>query len=266
MDYDDFKTVLKEDGSCDYSRLSEYLNILGNSSRLKILKSIEKNPKDAREISGEIGTSYENTKKHLTKLENIGIIKKEPGFGKQTSKGVHAVWKYSPVPGSLDLLVRRLGVFCHMNVDNPDIRIKAEEIIAGLKDDVFGERPILIVLGGEDDGRVYIPGPGITIIGRADPVFSGQGDEAVIVEISEKYLGVTRVSRPHAKILVENGIWLIQDCGSTGGTAINGRSIHAFKKADLSSGDLIELGRGEGSVTLLFHEYAERPAGEEDEN
>jgi len=88
-DKEDFRTILRDENHDNYDRLSDFLNILGNSSRLKILKSIENHPKDATEISHEIDTSYENTKKHLFKLEKIGIIKKEPGFGRQTAKGVY---------------------------------------------------------------------------------------------------------------------------------------------------------------------------------
>ncbi|MBR6496900.1 MAG: winged helix-turn-helix transcriptional regulator, partial [Methanomicrobium sp.] len=57
-----------------YEDLSEYLNVLSNPTRLKILKLIEHQPKEVREIAKEIDTSYENTKKHLDKLLNTGVI------------------------------------------------------------------------------------------------------------------------------------------------------------------------------------------------
>ncbi|MDD1673640.1 MAG: hypothetical protein LUP99_04440, partial [Methanomicrobiales archaeon] len=62
-------------GDIDFlQELSEYLDVLSSSVRLRILKLIEKKPKDARTISHEIETSYENTKKHLDKLLSIGLI------------------------------------------------------------------------------------------------------------------------------------------------------------------------------------------------
>ena len=54
---------------------------------LRILKFLEKKPRDARGISKEIETSYENTKKHLDKLLSIGVIKKEAGLGAPTQRG-----------------------------------------------------------------------------------------------------------------------------------------------------------------------------------
>jgi Fic family protein len=44
-------------------------------------------PRDARAISKEIETSYENTKKHLDKLLSIGVIKKDAGSVLRLPKG-----------------------------------------------------------------------------------------------------------------------------------------------------------------------------------
>jgi DNA-binding transcriptional ArsR family regulator len=253
MNPEDFRTVAREKDPDGYNRLSDFLNVLGNSSRLKILKSIENHPKDAKEISREIDTSYENTKKHLAKLEKTGIIKKEPGFGRQTSKGIHAVWKYSPVPGSIELLVRNLGTFCNMNVDNPGLLEKAEEIISALKEDKSDDMPLLIVLGGDDDGRVYIPKTETVFIGRSETPTPDSVIHADRIEINENFLAVTRISKPHAKLFRENSTWYIEDCKSTGGTYVGNRELTPGIKYELRNGDLIDLGRGDGNVTLLFH-------------
>ena len=92
---DQSQTIVLEDNDDYYIELSEYLEVLSNSQRLKILKILEKGPKEVRKIAAEIDTSYENTKKHLDKLLSTGLIKKEAGLGQATSKGVHPVWKYS---------------------------------------------------------------------------------------------------------------------------------------------------------------------------
>jgi DNA-binding MarR family transcriptional regulator len=92
------RTVVLEQVPDYFNELSEYLEVLSNSQRLKILKILEKRPKDVRMIASEINTSYENTKKHLDKLISMGLIRKEVGLGQQTSKGVPSFpgpWKQS---------------------------------------------------------------------------------------------------------------------------------------------------------------------------
>ena len=57
--------------------LSEYLEVLSNPVRLKILKVIEREPREISEIASRIETSYANTKKHIDQLVRIGLVKKE---------------------------------------------------------------------------------------------------------------------------------------------------------------------------------------------
>ena len=118
--HDTARTIVLEEVPDYYSELSEYLEVLSNSQRLKILKLLEKKPRDVRTIASEINTSYENTKKHLDKLISTGLIKKEVGLGQQTSKGVHPVWKYSLVPGAMEALIRNLGIFSNINLHLAD--------------------------------------------------------------------------------------------------------------------------------------------------
>ena len=74
-------TIVVEDTEDSLDELSEYLDVLSSSARLRIVKFLEKKPRDARAISREIETSYENTKKHLDKLMSIGVIKKRRASG-----------------------------------------------------------------------------------------------------------------------------------------------------------------------------------------
>ena len=124
------RTIILESTADDYSELSEYLEVLSNSQRLKILKILEKGPREVRKIASEIDTSYENTKKHLDKLLSTGLIRKEAGLGEVTSKGVHPVWKYSLVPGAMEAIVRNLGIFSNMRINlvNPELRAETGRI------------------------------------------------------------------------------------------------------------------------------------------
>ena len=112
----DKKTVSVSTDPEFIQELSEYLEVLSNPVRLKILKVIEREPKEITEIANRIDTSYANTKKHIDQLVHIGIVKKEAGFGRETVKGIHPVWKFSLAEGSLEMLIKNLGVFSRINV------------------------------------------------------------------------------------------------------------------------------------------------------
>jgi hypothetical protein len=238
-------------GDIDFlQELSEYLDVLSNSVRLRILKLIEKKPKDARTISHEIETSYENTKKHLDKLLSIGLIRKEAGIGKPTSKGVHPVWEYSLVPGALEAVTRNLALFSNTPITS-DNRVLSEKVseVKGKFRDEFGTTPALLVMGGTDDGTIFHLQSPVTPLGRRDP--SAPAAEPGAVVLSEEYRAVTRVSHPHARIVELRGEYYLEDRGSTGGTWVNGKKVLERERVLLHDGALIDLAKGPQSVTLL---------------
>lgn len=247
-----------------YEDLSEYLNVLSNATRLRILKLIEHNSKEVREIAREIDTSYENTKKHLDKLLKTGVIKKEAGMGRQTSKGALPVWKYSLIPGGMEGIIRNLSIF-----SNIDIRVGQEEINSKLEEVrklLYGDSslgvPLIVVLGGECDGNAYALKEKEVRIGRNDnksPEFKNS-DFAII--LPDSYEAVTRVSRPHAKFINRKGDWFIEDCGSTGGTYINNTKIQPYRETSVIDGDMIDLGRGSKGARIIFNISSEDTAEE----
>lgn len=239
-------------GDVDFlQELSEYLDVLSNSVRLRILKLIEKKPKDARTISREIETSYENTKKHLDRLLSIGLIKKEAGVGKPTSKGVHPVWEYSLVPGALEAVTRNLALFSNtpLTSDNHLLSQKLSEVREKVSAE-FGAIPALIVMGGADDGRVFFIRKRVTLLGRKDPAFTGAGQDDVI--FSDEYRAVSRVSKPHARIMEIEGGFAIEDKESTGGTFLNGQRLVPSERTILQDGSMIDLAKGPQSVRMLL--------------
>ena len=60
--HEEAQTIVHEQVPDYFNELSEYLEVLSNSQRLKILKILEKKPKDVRMIASEINTSYEKYK------------------------------------------------------------------------------------------------------------------------------------------------------------------------------------------------------------
>jgi pSer/pThr/pTyr-binding forkhead associated (FHA) protein len=246
-------TIIIHEESDSVEELSEYLDVLSSSARLRILKFLEKKPRDARSISREIETSYENTKKHLDKLLSIGVIKKEAGLGAPTSKGIHPVWEYSLVPGGLEAIIRNLGLFSNTRVQitGSEISKRLDEVKSTLSREVLGDVPAVIALGGTDDARVFLLKNDTVRIGRIDPASRTVYRPGEDVILSESYSAVTRISKPHGRIVREKDGWYIEDCGSTGGTQLNNKHLEKNTRTLLRDGDLIELAKGVSGARLL---------------
>ena len=88
-------------------------------------------------------------------------------------------------------------------------------------------------------------------MGGVDRAFGAPRGQAIV--LSEGYAAVTRVSRPHARITRHrDGVWFIEDCGSTGGTFVNGRLLEEGRRHELHDGDMIDLAKGASGATLVF--------------
>ena len=98
----------------------------------------------------------------------MGIIKKEAGLGAPTSKGIHPVWEYSIVPGGLEAIIRNLGLFSNTRVQivGSEISRRLEEVKNTLSKELLGNTPSAIVLGGPDDGKVFMLKQNLVRIGR----------------------------------------------------------------------------------------------------
>jgi DNA-binding transcriptional ArsR family regulator len=251
------KTIAISSDPDFFEDLSEYLNVLSNPTRLRILKFIEHHPKEVREIAKEIDTSYENTKKHLDKLLKTGVIKKEAGMGRQTSKGALPVWKYSIIPGGMEGIIRNLSIFSNIDVriGESEINDKLDDIRKMIAEESGSDVPVLVMLGGEDDGSAYPLKSDDVRIGREDhsaPQYSSSDDAVVI---SGSYEAVTRVTKPHARFFKRHNIWYFEDCDSTGGSYINSEKITPFRETVLKGGDMIGLGRGPRGARLIFNAF-----------
>lgn len=93
------------------------------------------------------------------------------------------------------------------------------------------EQGELLVVKGPDQGKKFILGKETMIIGRK--------------RTNEIYLNDSNVSRCHAKVEYQDGIYNISDLGSTNGTLVNGELV---TNIILSQDDTIEVGK----TTLIF--------------
>jgi DNA-binding transcriptional ArsR family regulator len=233
--------------------LAEYLDVLSNPVRLKILKVIEKEPKEISEIASRIDTSYANTKKHIDQLVNIGLVRKEAGFGRETVKGIHPVWKFSLAEGGLSMLIKNLGVFSRINIPMGygEIQGTLQSVRAAVLKESGADVPALHLVEGKGAGQTFILKTDRVQIGRIDPDSPskpGGGDIALPVE----YVAVTRITKPHAIVTRAGTGWQIEDRGSSGGTYVNAQLISPMHKTALKNGDIIDLAMGEDAARFLF--------------
>lgn len=233
--------------------LSEYLEVLSNPVRLKILKVIEKEPKEISEISSRIDTSYANTKKHIDQLVHIGLVRKEAGFGRETVKGIHPVWKFSLAEGGLNTLIKNLGVFSRINIPMGygEIQGTLESVRAAVLRESGSDFPALHLVEGKCAGRTFIVKSDRVQIGRIDPDSPSKPGEADIA-LPVEYVAVTRITKPHAIVTRAGTGWQIEDRGSSGGTYLNADLIPPMHKTALKNGDVIDLAMGEDAARFLF--------------
>lgn len=233
--------------------LSEYLEVLSNPVRLKILKFIEPGPKEITAIADHTGMSYQNTKKHLDRLIAMSLVRRDAGFGRETDRGIAPVWKYSLADGSLASLTKTLGIFSSVPVPPGynDIRKRIDDVRTSLSGTTGVGSAFILLIGGTGDGRAYPVNGDRVLIGREDP---GQPMPVMVTAIAlpEQYLAVTRVNKPHATISRSSDTWLIEDSGSTGGTYLNSERLVPGKKIRLVNGDLIDLSVGTNAARFLF--------------
>ena len=252
MDSKEKRTTIEiENDPIFLDELSEFLEILGSPVRLRILKSIEQIPKDIRTLSRETGSSYENTKKHIDRLLIAGVIRREAGVNKPSSRGSHLVWKYSLIPDGIEGIVRDLNIFSSMNISITDVDLagKLDEVRVVLSEKFSGPVSSLVLIGGIGDGTVYPLSYPEILIGRKDP--DSAGDFSNHIQISPAYGAVTRITRPHACLYFRDGEYLLEDCESSGGTYVNGIALMRKCSRILKDGDIIDLGKGARSARLI---------------
>ncbi len=130
----------------------------------------------------------------------------------------------------------------------------------GCMGDISGIRPVEKV---EKNASAEAPGPnaaGIALVlvsvasGSALPIHDGDilGRERAGRDL---FASCGTVSREHAKIACSDGVWTIEDVGSTNGTYVNGMRLEAGQRHPLKAGDLVALSK---SCELLVETGGER--------
>lgn len=64
------------------------------------------------------------------------------------------------------------------------------------------------------------------------------------------HVPIASASRKHARLMREDGAWLIEDLGSSSGTLVNGHELKAHQKYSISDGDTVEIVQSRITVSL----------------
>ncbi len=238
--------IIRQNNNEDITiELADYLEILGSSVRLTILKMLMIEPMDVQYLSHclyqkGITSTRENTKNHIDKLLKTGLVIKQTG-----ERDNRAVMQYALVPGSIEVAMRTLSRVMKMNLKLELIN-KAQEVQSKLS---FAT---VKVLGGSDDGHVFSLEKEEVKMGRIDLENQDKYDTKNDVVVSDSYSVVTRTSKVHARLLFENNQWFIEHCEGKNGTFLWERELTKNKKEPLKHGDIITLGKGPKCVRLVF--------------
>jgi hypothetical protein len=243
-------------GSKTIIELAEYLEILGSATRLAILQKIKTTPMDVQQITstvnrrGDIHSSSRVSikKNHMDRMLELGLVCKKPGLREDN----RAVMQYSLVPGSVEAAIRTLNCFLQMNLNlDADSRLKIQAVTDNLKSTKENVASVR-VLGGEDEGHVFPLVKSEIYMGRKSDQKNKDYDPENDIVLSNSYKAVSRVSKPHAKLLRKDGQWYIQHCEGLNGTTINGMKLVGSHKEPLKNGALICLAGMEKGVNLVF--------------
>jgi pSer/pThr/pTyr-binding forkhead associated (FHA) protein len=119
------------------------------------------------------------------------------------------------------------------------------------------------VLNGEDAGRLFRLRKDSIRIGRTDPKAENEYDPQHDIALSNKYGAVSRVWRPHARLIRQGDEWLIEHCEGTNGTYLDNRRLERHEKQRLGDHNVVDLAVGEGGARLVF--LAPEPNGASEE-
>jgi len=246
----DDKTILTGADPEFISDLSDYLDVLASPVRLNILSYVGTRSRTVRQIAHEIQTSYENTKKHLTKLLSLGLIRKEIGISDEPANQGQPVFYYALVPGSLDHAARNLAAFSSVTAQAvPALSPQLDFACAGILEAMGESGPVLIITNGTQKGQEFHLTKDGCRIGRTEEGQDGITEPALI--LSDEYRSVSRVSRPHAWIRYRAGNFTIADGPSKGGIRVQGEQVSTEPRV-LLDGDVIELSPGPLGASIVF--------------
>jgi hypothetical protein len=262
-------------GPCDdRRRIPEYVNILTNQIRWEIVRLLDSEPMDAELISSmlyrrhvtERPLSRQAVENHLHQLAKIGVVMKKKGVTREEYGGLMSLMEkegimrsrnqpvtlYDVVPEAIETVLRSLTLK-NYNV-NVELRPKVERVQEDYEEYINGFHRVRVLIG-DDTGRIFRLRGDSVRIGRADSMNEAVYDPQRDIVLSSGYVAVSRVSKPHARLLRDScGEWFIEHAEGSNGTFLGDKSLEKNVKVKLAAGSVIDLAEplSEGSARLVF--------------
>jgi hypothetical protein len=265
-------TIGRRNGPSIDVRISEYVTILTNPVRWEIVRLLDSEPLDIELISSMLyrkhvtqrPLSRQAIEKHIQQLTKIGVIMKRPGVRREENRGLSSLMEregivrtrgqnvslYAVVPEGIETVLRSLDTLGNYRI-RVELRPKVERVKGDYEEFVNGFYRMR-VLNGEDAGRLFRLRNDSIRIGRIDTKAENKYDPQHDIVLSNKYAAVSRVWRPHARLIHQGNEWLIEHCEGTNGTYLDNRRLEKHEKARLEDHDVVDLVIGEGGARLVF--------------
>lgn len=219
-----------------YRRLSQYLRILGQPTRLAILHKLQL-PHTVSEIKvppegGDRSTiSRQAVGSHVRKLESVGLIDR-----RTAERGGREVTQYLVDHARLFTVIEELRRISRIR---PPPSLSPEATASGDPPTVTGptgkpaalpDEPALVLAGGPVEGRAYpLEGEGPWTIGRAP-----DNDIPLLFD--------PFVSQENSEVQAGEDL-SVEDLGSRHGTYVNWSRVAAGAPVPVASGDVLRVGR-----------------------
>lgn len=114
-----------------------------------------------------------------------------------------------------------------------------------------GRAKLVLKRSGAETEHVFEFGSPATV-GRFDPAVG-----PIDIDLGSIEEGIY-ISRKHARLKLENGVWVVEDLGSSNGTFILRDDFEKVESAELHEGDEIAF----GNARFVFHESSDDSAEE----
>ena len=128
---------------------------------------------------------------------------------------MHPVWKFSLAKGSLETLIKNLGVFSRVNIPigYGEIAKKLESVRAAVLEESVPP-PLPSTMSGSRAGQTFLLKKDHIVAGAGGSRQPRAGTGETDIVLPEDYAMVTRISKPHAVISRSAEGWQIEDRGS----------------------------------------------------
>jgi len=208
--------------------------------------------------------SRQAIEKHIQQLTKIGVIMKKPGVKREDVESLTLMMDreeisrardlpvslYEVVPEGIENVLRSLDTLGNYKV-RVELKPKVERVRGDFEEFIGGFYRIR-VLSGEDAGRLFRLRKDAVQIGRIDPKAEKKYDLQHDIALSSKYVAVSRVWRPHARLTRQGKEWFIEHCEGTNGTYLEDMKLEKNVRERLEDHNVIHLASGEGSARLVF--------------